>query len=235
VAGTSILVETAMPGRPLWAELDSRSYDELARLGTSWLIAFANATKKPAADVTMLATRLLGEFETRFGACFDDATMRAAERCLRDIGPLPRVSEQRDFGPWNLLLSAHRSFGVLDWESAELEGLPAADLTYFLSYLAFFELRALRNGRFVDIHRLSLDPSTRWGSTRERCLLQYADGTGIDPRALRHIPLLTWMIHSRSEHRRLVEDVGTDPGLEALRKCVFPRLWELELGKVLQA
>jgi aminoglycoside phosphotransferase (APT) family kinase protein len=35
--------------------------------------------------------------------------------------------EQRDFGPWNLLVTPAGQIAVLDWESAEVDGLPALD------------------------------------------------------------------------------------------------------------
>jgi hypothetical protein len=43
--------------------------------------------------------------------------------------------------------------------------------------------------------------------------------------------VLLWLIHSRSEYRRLVGDSGGAPQPARLRHSLFVALWEEELGQ----
>ena len=223
------LGETALAGAPLWAELRRDNYRELALRATDWLIDLARATQRPAVDTSAWAAPVFEEFRATWGPVTDGKALRAAERLLADLPALPRVCEQRDFGPWNVLVAPDGSLGVLDWESAELQGLPGMDLAYFLSYLAFFREGAMRSRRFRPAYRRTLDLGSATGAVRRECLDRYAKGIGLDPEALRRIPLLAWMVHARSEYRHLAADAGGEPADRALRGAIFRGLWEEEV------
>jgi hypothetical protein len=161
--------------------------------------------------------------------------LREAKDRLATLGALPLVCEQRDFGPWNVLVTADRELAVLDWESSEPEGLPALDLIYFLSYLGFLvdglfrRSGALPSGRFRESYRTALDPSTFIGGIRSECLARYASHVGLDSDALRPLGLLVWLIHSRSKYKHFAADVAGKPERETLRHSLFVSLWQEEL------
>src|SRR5436190_718658 len=96
--------------------------------------------------------------------------IRETRARLAALGDLPLVCEQRDFSPWNVLIAADGALVVLDWESAETEGLPGMDLIYFLAYLAFFLDGAMESGRFRESYRAALDPATFTGAVQAECL-----------------------------------------------------------------
>ena len=56
---------------------------------------------------------------------------------------------------------------VLDWESAELDGLPGVDLAYFLAYLAFFVEKIRRTEPMLGGRKLAE------GMLAERMLAAY--------------------------------------------------------------
>ena len=72
---------------------------------------------------------------------------------------MPETFEHRDCSPWNLLVTTSGELAVLDWESAEQNGLPAIDLVYFLAYLAFFMDGAMKTGNFIK--NLTATPTIR--------------------------------------------------------------------------
>jgi hypothetical protein len=151
---------------------------------------------------------------------------------LATIGPLPIVSEQRDFSPWNVLLDTRGALIALDWESAELDGLPALDLIYFLTYLAFTLNRIPIDETSPHLrrsYRRLLDPTTFTGSVYKACLAHYGKRLGLDPEQLRLLAVLAWLIHSRSDYRRYASDAGGMPDQAALRRSVFLSLWEEEM------
>ena len=152
--------------------------------------------------------------------------LRETTDVLRSLGPLPTVCEQRDCSPWNIFISHDGRPLVLDWESSVLDGLPAVDLVYFLTYLGFYAHRAMRSGRYREVYRAGLDPATPTGKIHRDCLAHYAARTGLDPGLIEPLRLLTWVIHSRSEYRHLRADAGRAPTREKLRRSLFLALWE---------
>jgi hypothetical protein len=176
-----------------------------------------------------LVEPVLAEFDEAFGKGLDSRLLRESEALLRTLPPLPLVCEQRDFSPWNLLLTSAGELAVVDWESAELDGLPALDLVYFLTYLCFSLDSARRTGRYRESYRNMLDPDTPRGSLATRCFSMYRNRIALDPAAFRPLRLLTWLVHARSEYRRLQADFGQTPRVEILREAVCVQLWEEEL------
>jgi hypothetical protein len=227
---TSTLAETALTGLPLVARPSRDTFRNIAQAATIWLSTLAGQEPPvpQSAWWDRLVAPVLAEFEQVWGSVVDPHLPRTATRALGGLGALPLVCEQRDFAPWNVLADQTGALTILDWESAEPDGLPALDLIYFLSYLSFFRDGATRTGRVRASYRASLDPRTFTGGVRAACLARYARETGLDLGALPGLSMLTWMVHARSEYRRFVADAGGPPGLDLLRSGVFAGLLEEE-------
>ena len=236
-AGLLAVGETALTGQPIPRLLRPDNFREFALQATAWLadLAGQSVPLPPAMWWNRLIEPVLTNFEETFGSVVDPGMLRETNAILSTLGPLPLVCEQRDFGPWNVLVTADGRLAVLDWESSEPHGLPGLDLIYFLSYLIFFldgTLRpngATRSGRFRESYRAALDPTTLLGSLRSECLARYANHVGLDTDALRPLGLLVWLIHSRSEYQHFTADVAGRPEREALRRSLFVSLWEEEV------
>jgi hypothetical protein len=227
------LGETALVGVPLLTRLHAGNYRELAVRATDWLAELAGrpARRSRAEWWGRLVEPVLGEFERSFATVIDPGMLRETEAILAALGDMPLVCEQRDFSPWNVLVDAAGALVVLDWESAELHGLPALDLVYFLSYLTFFRDGAIESGRFRDSYRATLDPSTPIGALRRECMERYSSRIGLEPNELRPLELLLWMLHSRSEYAHFTADAGGPPERERLRRSLFVGLWKEELRR----
>ncbi|MBA4159019.1 MAG: aminoglycoside phosphotransferase family protein [Gemmatimonadetes bacterium] len=225
------LAETALMGQPLLGKLREDSYRELARRATDWQIRLAGAARvqPPRAWRSRLVEPVLAEFTATYGPVIDSILLREAERVLDSLGPLPLVCEQRDFAPWNLLLAPDGELVVLDWESAELEGLPALDLVYFLTYAGFFLDDAFTSRSYGASYRGTFDPATFTGAVASDCLARYLEAVGVGTEALHPLRVLCWMLHARSEYAQFTGDAGGRPTPEVLRRGVFVRLWEEEL------
>jgi aminoglycoside phosphotransferase (APT) family kinase protein len=142
---------------------------------------------------------------------------------------LPIVFEQRDCSPWNILLNDKGEVRILDWESSEPCGLPVLDLIYFLTYLSFFIEGAMETKKYVKTYRNAFDPQTLIGKFNQDCLDKYCAVMNVDTLVLKPLRLLTWLIHSRSEYQRLLEDQGGRPTLSALRTSLFATLVREEI------
>jgi hypothetical protein len=235
-AGVPTIVETALPGVPLPTRLRRETYRDLALLGTDWLVAFAGQAEAhpPTAWHSRLIDTTVGTFEASFGGVVDPGLVRESAAVLATLGPLPIVCEQRDFSPWNLLISSEEELQVLDWESAEPQGLPVMDLVYFTSHLAFYLAGARTPERCRECYRETLWASTFTGAVRQECQERYAERVGVRAADIAPLRLLCWMVHSRSEYRRFAADIGGVPQPTQLRQSLFLSLWEEELQDLLQ-
>ncbi len=164
------LGETALTGIPLWTQVSRNNLADLATRATDWQVALAGEVTPVAR--TSWWDRLVASELAWFSAAFDSAVdgqqfRRAAER-LEILPDLPLVCEQRDFSPWNMLLNG-KELVVLDWESAELDGLPMLDTIYFLTYLALFVEGVQVHGavdveRVRGVYRATLEPHDELGT-----------------------------------------------------------------------
>ena len=230
------LCETALTGAPLWTQLSRSNFAALAAKAAAWQGSLAGDAL-PAARATWwerLAGCQLAWFRQTFGAAVDASLLQRAADELQRLPDLPLVCEQRDFSPWNVLLK-DEEFVVLDWESAELHGLPALDLIYFLTYLALF-VEGVQVHGVVDVeqarrvYRLARDPRAELGSVIQSSLASYARRLGLPRDVLHPLRLLAWMVYARHEYQTTWQAYGKTPSVPELRQSMFLHLWEEELA-----
>ena len=234
IDGAPLVGETALSGRPLDRMLSRRSFRVWSLKVTDWLAELAaGSTSLPAAHWReRIIDPVFAQFLDRFGRVLDPGLVREAEGILGTLGPVPAVPEQRDFGPWNLLVTPTSELAVLDWESGEVEGLPGLDLLYYLAYASFNVDRAHDPESRSTSYRRSLDPTTRTGAVRRECIERYFRMTGVDPANLGPLRVLLWVIHAQSDFRHAEADAGGLPTSNALARSFFLKLWEQEVRVV---
>jgi len=234
VEGVPLVGETALTGRPLETLLTRRTLAGWSAKVTDWLASVGrNGAIRPGAHWRETVVEpILADFAQAFGNVVDAGLLREAEGIVRRIGDLPQVPEQRDFGPWNLLATPGGELAVLDWESAEVDGLPALDLLYYLAYASFFADASRNRESRIQSYRRHLDPSTSTGAIRNYCLARYCDSLGLDPDRLLPLRVLLWLIHAQSDVRHAAADAGAPPPAEALARSLFLALWVEEVRHV---
>jgi hypothetical protein len=229
-AGRRALAESAVHGTPLIGCLTPDSFEELAGSVTSWLIELARGgkTQPPSEWWERLVGARLRAFERDFAQALPAGLPSRLEQSLAALGPLPLVPEHRDCSPWNVVIGGDGP-GLHDWESAESRGLPGLDLAYFLANCAFVLDGSLETGHTRESYERLRDPSMPYGAVAARCGSQYLQALGIDPEELTPLRLLTWLVHSASDHRHLTMESGGTPDPEALRASTYLGLIEAEL------
>jgi hypothetical protein len=237
IDGVPIVGETALAGRPLESLLAPRTLGAWSLKVADWLAALAKGSPVLPGSYwrDAIVEPMLSGFVEQFGGVVDPDLLRQTESIVRRIGALPAVPEQRDFGPWNLLVSPAGEIAVLDWESGEVDGLPALDLLYYLAYASFNVDRAHDHKSRVVSYRRSLDPATPTGAVRRNCLERYLDAAGLDPVSLEPLRVLLWLIHAQSEFRHAAADAGGPPTSNVLAQGFFLALWAEEVRQVSQS
>jgi hypothetical protein len=228
--GGTALGETEIEGQPLSKLLRLENFEHFALRLTDWLADLALPAVPTARETwwERLVELPLGEFERSFAPVLDPRLLEETRLVLGSLGGLPLVVEQRDCAPWNILVDNSGRVGIVDWESAEAQGLPARDLVYYLTYSTFFVDGALATGAVRRSYRASLDRSAFTGRVAGECVDRYLTRLGLDRANLPPLRVLTWLLHTRSDYRRLVGDPGR-PEPDDLRHSLFLALWEEEL------
>jgi glycosyltransferase involved in cell wall biosynthesis len=225
-AGRLAVVQEAVAGESLLDALRPGNFEQVALRVARLLGELARGTYVDPGWRGRLLEEPLDWFERHFWP------IPEARSLLAGIGELPLAVEHRDCSPWNILLTPAGEPVLLDWESAEPEGLPGLDLVYFLANCAFVFDDALESGRTRESYAQLLDPSTPHGRVAARAIGEYRAAVGISEADFRRLRLLTWIVHSRSDYRHLQLESQGKPSLEALRAATFPGLLEEDLGSL---
>lgn len=221
----TVIVETAIEGTKLTRLLTEASFGRLAALTADWLRPLARPDTTSGDDLVEL---LIATFESAYRTV-DPMLVDAVRAAVADLGQLPRAIEHRDLAPWNLRLLSHGGLGVLDWESADVDGIAGPDLHYALAYLAFDLAGATRVDEQVSAYRRLQDVNSTIGRAASRVLGRYAEEVGLDPRTMRRLSLVTWLIHARSELERMTGDEGSAPSADRLLGGLFVNLIRVDL------
>jgi hypothetical protein len=238
-AGRLAVVEDVVEGRSLLDLLRPETFEAMALRVTQLLIDLAHAdgtktglygpfsSRRPQRE--RLVEDPLADFEARFGPVVGEGALASIRDALAGLEELPPAPEHRDCSPWNVVITPSGDPVLLDWESAEPDGLPALDLFYFLANCVFVLDRAFESGSVRESYARLLDPAGEYGHIAQRAVTEYATALRIAPEDFRRLRLLCWIVHSRSDYRHLQLEAGGTPRPEDLRRGIFLGLVEEEL------
>jgi hypothetical protein len=231
-AGVPVVGETALHGVPVSQLVRRCDYRALGMQSARWQarLVHGHASSQDGSWWRRLVEPILIFLDGPLAALVDAESIRATKSAVAGLRPLPIACEQRDFSPWNVLVTPAGELAVLDWESGEPRGFPALDLIYFLTYLAACRDGAPTAARVQQAHRSTLDPTTTTGMIAAECLRHYVELVGMDPSRLWPLRLMCWLVHARSEYGRIEDALGRPPDPSALRDSLFVALWKRELS-----
>ncbi len=223
--GHLALVQKAVAGESLLDALRPENFEAVAMRVTELLVELARSGDQPPSNDwrQRLVAEPLSWFERHFGTIVGPR--------LDDLGALPATCEHRDCSPWNVLLTPVGEPVLLDWESAEPDGLPGMDLVYFLANCAFVLDGALESGLTRESYARLLDPASSHGRVAAQAFASYGAALGISAEDFRRLRLLCWIVHSRSDYRHLELESRGAPSPAAVRGSVFLGLVEEELAR----
>jgi hypothetical protein len=230
--GRLALAETAVAGSPLLPRLNVSALAEFSPRLTEWLLELAgDAAPQPKGSWwSRLVEEPLSELDRGYSAAGVGRSVAEARKLLTGLPDLPIVLEHRDCSPWNILLSDGAP-ALLDWESAELQGLPGLDHAYFFLNAAFAIEGALETGRTTEAYGRLLDPTTSIGAIYAHSADAYAEGLGLDADAMARLRTLCWIVHCRSDRRHIVLDRGREPTRAELDASIYLNLLREDLRR----
>jgi len=194
--GSRILVESGLAGQPMNSKFVRRQPLTCLEVVCTWLINLHLETAKLSRETPdwfdRLVERPLRHFEYVFPLLPEEERLientRALARAVR-LSEVPLVFEHGDLSSPNILVSHGGDAGVLDWELAEPRGLPAADLFFFLTYIAFARKDAKTQKGYLAAFDEAFFGKNAWvGPYVER----YAERLQLSAEILRMLFVLCW-------------------------------------------
>jgi aminoglycoside phosphotransferase (APT) family kinase protein len=193
------LAQTALAGRTLDAASVRRHASVSVDTVTAWLVDLQRATRGDALGTAGVASRVVEPAAAALRRVRGDGlAAELAATCARlgpELASCRTVFEHGDLGAPNVLIEpGTQRLGVVDWECADARGLPAADLVFFLAFVAaahagartLAEHVAAYDGAFLA-PRVGADA---WARAR---LIAHARTLDIPIAALPQIVVATWM------------------------------------------
>lgn len=221
----TVLVETALTGRPLDPDLVAQDMTNAVRAGSEFIerlpiTAPAGSNvgwyqREVAAPLAALA-----ELVDRAGGVPGFAEL--CDRTHQALGPLrdadlPAVFEHGDMSHPNLLLGHTGELQVVDWERARQHGVPGHDLVFFLQYLSECERSAYTRDRQVE----ACTAAFAEGGWARAVLEEHLRRRGVDPGLGPAVILATWARSATTLADRLTEPgASVDAGPRAMATAV---------------
>lgn len=221
----SILVETAITGAPMSPEVVRRERDTCCAVVSDWLLNLHTASAHDAGGAwfTHLVDQPLDWMASTFPATPDEAHLiertRAALQPLATTA-LPFVCEHGDFSHPNLMRPTPDSLGVVDWELAQMHGVPVYDLFVFLTYVAFSLQRARTGDQQLEAFRAAFFAPGTWAT---RLASAYARRAGVPAEVLAPLFVLTWARYTITLLMRLADANPDAPGTLAAHDAAWVR------------
>jgi len=229
--GHPILVETAIVGRAMDPAAVRRDCARCCQAVIDWLVDVQQPQDGQAEKGHFERfTTGLRHFTDRFPlSAEEEQTLDrtwALVGLLRD-SPLPWVLEHGDLGHPNLILRKAGGLGVVDWELAMPDGLPACDLFFFLAYAAFALHKAHAKGDYLSSFRGAFFGKEAWARSYVEA---YTEHIRLSPGLLPSLFVLCW---ARYTSNLLVRLDGNEDGrgrvdpdtAEWLRSNRYYALW----------
>lgn len=219
-----LLIETAVPGQPMSPAVVRRQPEGCIAAGLAWLLDLQRLpvdTRAPNKNdwYERLVEQPLQQCKNILPP--NTGAERLFEQTLALLQPfrrqeLPLVLEHGDFSSPNILRDENGRVGVVDWELAEPEGLPVADLFFFLTYIAFARQGARKNPEYLKAFQQTFFGPQAWARSYVR---RYGERFKLSSEILAPFFVATWGRYVAGLVLRLQEsnETGEKAGAETVK------------------
>ena len=227
--GYPILVETAIVGRAMDPATVRRDRAGCCAAVIEWLADVQQTANSTEPDWFERLAQPLRQFAGTFPLSADEEqTLEQTWALLAPLreAPPPLVLEHGDLSHPNLILRPAGGLGVVDWELAVPNGLPACDLFFFLTYVAFALHNARAKGDYLSPFHAAFFGEKAWARPYVET---YAERMHLPPHLIAPLFLFCWARYMSQLLVRL--DAGDTPGpvesgtAEWLRSNRYYALW----------
>ena len=223
--GLAVLAQTAISGVPFRQVARATHECPSARAAIAWLMELGARTAdrtfaepgQAAAALRVLLHRFVRLY--RPSVAEQELLAEQIDAIAASRRPFPLVFQHGDPGTWNLLVAPDGRPAFLDWEAAELRGMPLWDLLYLARSVAVGVARASGTRDPLEAYARGF---LRDGPLRRLLagdVARYGERVGLDPALAEPLLLTCWM------HRALKESTTLPP--DRLARGRYVRLLRL--------
>lgn len=239
--GRQMLLETALVGRAMDPRTVRRDPTGCCRAITGWLVDLQSGACRSTISEPGWFERLIERPLRYLSSAFPLSNQE--ERLLKQTwdlaaslrrARLPLVIEHGDLCHPNIILLKSGGVGVVDWELADVQGLPACDLFFFLTYVAFSVHEAQSSRDYTQAFHRAFCGHKAWA---QRYVKDYADKLQLCPQVLTPLMVLAWVRYlagllARLDHTESLNG-QVDPSTAAwLRTNRYYMLWQYAVTHV---
>jgi len=233
--GHAMLVETALAGRPMDPATVHRRPADCCDAVMAWLTNLqrpdGRTVHQGSQSFTRSIERPLSRFEETFPLSAEEVLL--LEHTRDSLAPLrtariPPVFEHGDLSHPNVIVLPNGKVGVIDWELADPRGLPAQDLFFFLTYVAFARRQSGPGRSYLPAFHAAFFGQTAWASPY---VLAYARQLQLPSQMLTPLFVACWARRIARLLQRLDEAAATGEPLALdtaawLRANRYYALWQ---------
>lgn len=236
-----LLIETAVPGRTMSPAVVRRQPELCLETTIEWLTNLQLATLTRDVKDDNWFERLIEEPLLQFKKILptaDEAT-GLVDTTVVMMQPLrnhelPLVMSHEDFSPPNILQAENGNIGVVDWELAEPQGLPASDLFFFLTYIAFARNGARKNEAYLNAFQQAFFGPNAWARPY---IQRYCERLKLSPETLAPLFIATWGRYVAGLIARLQEGAAENQKMDQatlkwLKTNRYYQLWRYAIENV---
>lgn len=197
--GLALVAETVIDGAPFEKSALYTPDCPYARAAVAWLTALgetsARSQRTPSAEPARVTAELLRRFQSVYDLSEAEYAFLASqvEALGRVVRGFPVVFQHGDPGTWNMLVTSAGRVGVLDWESAEPQGMPLWDVLHFWrAYVVLASRAAGEHDTLRGYARHFLDESA-FSPVLIDSIRRYTERVGLAPEAVEPLYYTCWM------------------------------------------
>jgi hypothetical protein len=208
-AQLAIVGESVIGGLPFRQKSDATPACPYLHAAVDWLtdLGATTADAKAAASYEVANTLhlLFQQFVEIYQPAADESAFLAEQisqfaKCLR---PMPLVFQHGDPGTWNVMATESGKAAFLDWEAAEIQGMPLWDLFYFLRSYSVGAARAYGKADALSSFTQLLSGEAPMSEFFYKATVRYCQAVGIEPSLIVPLFYTCWMHRSLKEANRL--------------------------------
>ncbi len=194
--GYRLLIETAVPGQTMRPSFVRRNRELCLKKGLAWIAELHLASRRESSgqggDLAISLAKTMSHLKPLADRGDVNRDLLADTQRQIDLlasAHLPLVFEHGDYSSPNILISDDLGIGVVDWELAESAGLPAVDLFFFQSYIAFADVNAGTLQEHLLAFQKAFFGESAWAYPYVR---EYCSTIDLEPRLLRPLFVVCW-------------------------------------------
>lgn len=210
-AGLAIVGETIVDGVPFEQRSNETVDCAYAHAAINWITELGEATADPNTASPLRVAEAMNRLLERFAQIYHlpaahyEFLSRQTAALTQGYGQFPLVFQHGDPGTWNILVTPTGRIAFLDWEAAELYGMPLWDLFYFVYTYGIWAARTKSAGDRMKGFEQQFLAASPFNILLAEATSRYCARVGLHKEFVEPLYYTCWMHRALKEATRLTQ------------------------------